>query len=173
MDKKIWIASIIAFALGFFAAWLVFRADIPLQSPEDVTPIAENGKADKASSTKSDSKVSTGMSGEGIISVSDQEFGDVVSISSVSLDSAGWIAIHEDRDGGPGNILGAGWFPQGTSEDAEIELLRGTVPGATYYAVLRSDDGDREFDHLKDAPFEDEEGKALQTAFQTFSLKIE
>ncbi len=177
MDKKVWIASIIAFALGFFVAWLIFRSPIPAATPDS---LAEERGEEIATSSEETGKteeknppVSMGVSGEGTIAVQDQEFGDSVSISSVNLGAAGWIAVHEDRDGGLGNILGAGWFPQGTSEQVEIDLLRGTVPGATYYAVLRSDDGDREFDRAKDLPFEDEDGKILQTTFRTLPLVIE
>jgi len=177
MDKKNWIASIIAFILGFFVAWLIFRSPIPATAPES---LAKNEGKEAATSSEETKKieeknpvVSTGINGEGTITIEDQEFGDSVSISSVTLGAAGWIAIHEDRDGGLGNILGAGWFPAGTSEGAEIELLRATVPGAAYYAVLRSDDGDREFDRVKDAQFEDEDGKVLQATFRTLPLVVE
>ena len=177
MDKKDWIASIIAFILGFFVAWLIFRGNIPAE-PEDTSPIAgeeetTSTKTENASTVSPALPAQTGITGEGTISVSNQEFGDSVSISSVTLGAAGWIAIHEDRDGEFGNILGAGWFPEGSSENVKVELLRATTPGATYYAVLRSDDGDREFDRVKDVPFEDENGKVLQATFHTLPLAVE
>ncbi|MDP3725516.1 MAG: hypothetical protein Q8R20_03555 [Nanoarchaeota archaeon] len=177
MNKKIGIVAIIAFVMGFLVAWSIFRDIAPTgPTPDSLAEgegAATSSKDKVAPSTKSPVPVSTGVSGEGSLSVSDQEFGDSISISSVTLGSAGWIAIHEDRDGGLGNILGAGWFPAGMSENVEVNLLRGTVPGALYHAVLRSDDGDREFDHTKDAPFEDESGKTLETTFRTNPLEVE
>ncbi|MEK7478993.1 MAG: hypothetical protein AAB634_00430 [Patescibacteria group bacterium] len=181
MDKKIWISSIIAFILGFFVAWLIFRSPVPATAPEslaegdEAATSSEDGVIGdkKVPAEKSSPAVSRGVSGEGTLTIRDQEFGDSVSLSSVTLGAAGWVAIHEDKGGGLGNILGAAWFPEGTNEDVKVELLRATAPGTLYHAVLHSDDGDREFAHTKDAPFEDAEGKILETAFRTLSLDVE
>ena len=85
------------------------------------------------------------------ILIRDQPVGNEVRVESVMLEKSAWVAIHEDRDGHPGNILGAQLYPAGTTALSTIELLRPTAKGI-YYAMLHADDGDRQFDYEKDAP---------------------
>ncbi|MBI4114715.1 MAG: hypothetical protein HY445_02635 [Candidatus Niyogibacteria bacterium] len=101
------------------------------------------------------------------ISVGDQEAGDSVFVSLATLARSAWIAVHEDRGGSPGNILGARYFPGGKTAGA-IDLLRGTSPGALYYAIVHTDDGDRQFDFRNDTPLEDSFGNTVMTTFETF-----
>jgi len=86
------------------------------------------------------------------LSVSGQSAGNSVSIDSLKLTAEKtWVAIHEDSEGAPGNILGAKRF---RPEDASgtILLLRNTEAGKTYHAMLHTDDGDDIFDQNKDMP---------------------
>lgn len=145
----------IAFLLGFGLGWFVFGKVLP----------ARNEKIDDGSSPLV-------LAGQNTIAIDDQLFGDSVVVKSINLTADSWVAIHEDIGGKPGNILGAAWFPQGTSSGA-IELQRPTVDGVTYYAMLHADkqvrgeDGHKIFDYKVDTPMTDETGSPLMIKFMT------
>lgn len=101
------------------------------------------------------------------IAVSDQVAGITVRIDEVTLVESGWVAVHEGSDGVLGSILGAQRFDADTHRGKIIELLRGTLPGRTYYVALRSDDGDRAFDPKKDLPLFDKSGRQAVIPFTT------
>lgn len=92
------------------------------------------------------------------IAVNDQAPGMQVMIALMTITEDAWVVIHEDRDGKPANILGAGRFNAGANLAGTVELLRPTEEGRVYYAMLHRDDGDRQFDHQKDLPVEDPQG---------------
>jgi hypothetical protein len=96
--------------------------------------------------------VSTSVPVVAMVSVQDQSAGDMVAIGRVDMTVDGWVVIHEDRDGAPGNILGAQRFDAGSYSGGQVELLRGTVAGGKYYVMLHADDGDKMFDHKLDMP---------------------
>jgi len=99
------------------------------------------------------------------IAVSDQAPGSKVTISLVTLIKDGWVVIHADRDGKPGNILGAQRFNAGENQKGEVELLKPTEEGKVYYAMLHADDGDKMFDHTKDTPVADPQGNVIMMRF--------
>lgn len=101
------------------------------------------------------------------VSVEDQKAGNSVFIKSVAFVESGWVAIHEDLNGTPGNILGARRFNAGKS-DGIVELLRNTIAGNKYYTILHRDDGDGEFDHTKDFVIYDSEENPVSVTFETF-----
>lgn len=103
--------------------------------------------------------------GANAILVNDQGPGMKVEMAMTTLAQESWIAIHEDRDGQPGNILGAQLFSAGQSQKGTVELLRQTQEGQVYYAMLHADDGDRKFDHTKDLPQEDSQGNVILMRF--------
>ena len=85
------------------------------------------------------------------INVSDQPAGTSVFVTGLSLTQSQWIAVYEDRDGQPGNILGASHvFPGYIS--TSVDLLRNTEAGGKYYAAVLNDNGDEFFDRLSDLP---------------------
>ncbi len=171
MNKNTWISAIVAFVLGFVVAWGIFGKNVSL------APVSETGDGSDATSTEEAVEPlgekggtppsSASQTGEGSIVVSDQAAGDAVSLASVTLEASGWVAVREDRDGEPWNILGAKWFSSGTTLNEQVNLLRATTPGGVYYVEFRSDDGDRDFDIKKDLPFLDSEGKILRVSFET------
>ena len=108
--------------------------------------------------------------GGNAIAVADQPAGMNVAISMVTLAKDGWVAIHEDRDGKPGNILGAQWFPAGQARSGSVELLRSTENGKVYYAMLHSDDGDHKFDRAVDIAISDPLGNAIMMRFVATSV---
>ncbi len=101
-------------------------------------------------------------SGAYAVSAQDQPAGLKVIIDSATMSEQGWIVIHEDRDGAPGNILGARRFETGTSS-GEVTLLRNTVEGGTYYVMIHTDDGDGEFDYTKDLPVMENDAPLMVT----------
>jgi len=78
------------------------------------------------------------------VAADDQPAGSSVNVA-VKSDSEVWVAVHEDVDGKPSRILGAQLFSAGTNL-GKVDLLRPTVAGMSYHAMLHSDDGDRKFD---------------------------
>jgi len=99
--------------------------------------------------------------------VLDQISGLSIFIDEVSFEQDGWIAIHEDNDGVPGNILGAQLFTAGKHTSGVVDLLRGTMPRATYYAMLHFENGDRAFNTRNDTPLLGLDGQPIMTAFKT------
>jgi len=88
--------------------------------------------------------VTTVAKGDETVSVQDQAAGGKVAVASMKLSAASWVAI---VDGG--RVLGAAWYPS-YATTGSVELLRDTVAGKTYQAVLYVDDGDKKFDMHKD-----------------------
>lgn len=150
VHKGVAMYAIAAFLVGLFVGWLAFA------------PASPEGPSEEG--LLSDSPLV--LSGGNTVTVDDQMPGQTVSLKSVVFEEAGWVAVHEDREGKPGNILGAAWFPGGMSS-GEVELLRATTDGGTYYAMLHKDDGDKKFDHTIDTPLTDGEGNPLMVKFMT------
>lgn len=88
------------------------------------------------------------ISGDSSLVVVDQAAGESVAVTFMDLPEGGWIAIKEVSSS---RILGAGRFPHGATSGA-VELLRATVAGGEYEAIVYEDDGDKMFDHKKDMP---------------------
>ncbi len=99
------------------------------------------------------------------IVMSDQYPGNVVYISSVQLAKGGWVAIHADNNGTPGEIIGTQWFDAGINP-GKITLTKPTVEGGLYYAMLHSDDGDKVFNATKDVPLKDSRGNTIMKPFR-------
>ena len=104
------------------------------------------------------------------IIVNDQPAGMRVMIESVSMDQVGWVVVREDRNGEFGNILGAQRFDIGSS-NGEVELLRNTVEGGTYYAVIYGDDGDMKFDYEKDTPILSDNEEPIFVEFKAIRIR--
>lgn len=169
---------LIGIVVGFGSASLWLRrsksADVSVQSGTSEntsavsettpTPESNNSAAEKPANT-SLGAVSAALSGaKNSLSVNDQTAGNMVSVSSAVLESAAWVAIHEDNAGKPGKILGAQMFPSGTHSGA-VDLLRATTAGGVYYAMLHADDGDHAFDAAKDMPVKDAGGNPVMVKF--------
>ncbi len=103
-------------------------------------------------------------SGTNQIVVSDQYPGNVVYVSSVQLTAPGWVAIHKDNGGMPGTIIGEVYVNAGVNP-ARITLSEPIVDGATYYAMLHSDNGDKKFDASSDLPIKDSKGNIIMRIF--------
>ena len=97
------------------------------------------------------------------VSADNQPAGSSAAVA-VKTDSPVWVAVHEDMNGKPGKILGAQLFNAG-AHFGKVDLLRGTVVGMKYYAMLHSDDGDRKFDPSKDQPLTSTAGTHITDEF--------
>ncbi|MBI4132296.1 MAG: hypothetical protein HY474_01555 [Candidatus Sungbacteria bacterium] len=147
---------IIGLAGGF---WLGRTAGLPTeQSLSRTTP------APSASLEIPPPSTGSMLAGANAIAVNDQPPGLTVVVSLVALERDGWMVIHESDGGGPGRILGAKRFDAGQGSGT-AELLRPTEEGRVYFAMLHADDGDRQFNHIKDLPLEDPQGNVILIRF--------
>lgn len=151
--KKLIVLAVICFIIGFEAAWLLFN----IKAKKEGTALRrESTKVSEELSKETSTASGLVPAGENAIAVHDQAPGTKAVVSMVTLKDAGWVVIHEDKDGAPANILGAQRLDAGTySVPIEVQLLRSTLEGSTYYAMLHSDDGDKQFDHKQDLPITD------------------
>lgn len=96
-----------------------------------------------------------------------QEAGSAVLLTSVTIETLGWAVVYESRSGQPGNALGAARLDAGSYASVSVPLLRATVPGQSYFAVLHRDDGDKAFELRDDFPLRDEGGAPIMVSFET------
>lgn len=99
------------------------------------------------------------------IAVNDQAPGLSVAVRMAAFVRDGWVVVHENDGGKPGRILGAKRFSSGQGQSGVVELLRPTAEGNVYFAMLHDDDGDRQFDHIKDLPLRDPQGNMIFMRF--------
>ena len=99
-------------------------------------------------------------SGETVSAV-DQSAGATAYISSVTVMHPTWIAIKDIS----GRVLGAHRI-DASGENIPVSLLRATVPGQTYQAVLYVDNGDNEFNLHTDTLVVGSEGAPVASTFR-------
>ncbi|MEK7099358.1 MAG: hypothetical protein AAB916_02480 [Patescibacteria group bacterium] len=170
------IVFVIAFLLGYgTSARLVNQSkNGPAESKtaEATTPDAAKtddvktteDKKDDVSAVSALAQISAGISaGISTVSADNQAAGNMVSLT-VKAEKDIWVAIHEDKAGKPGNILGAQLFTKGT-HTGKVELLRPTTAGMKYYAMLHADNGDKKFDHAVDMPLMASTGGVIADEF--------
>ena len=153
-NRSAYITGIASFAAGFLLAWIFFGGNgTPGTAPTE----------DESSNTAS---VVDAMAAKNAIAAEDQAPGPRVIIKSLTIEKEGWVAIHEDRDGKPGNILGARKVAAGTVENFNVPLVRATKEGVTNYAMLHGEDGTEGFNYKTDAPLTDDTGNPVMAAFK-------
>ncbi len=132
----------------------VDEADLPassgVTSDDDNAPQGSTSPEGSSAGPNKGTIVSVSVPTAASISVSDQAAGEMVTLGRVDMTVDGWVVVHEDRDGAPGNILGAQRFDAGSYSGGSVELLRPTVAGGKYYVMLHADDGDKMYDHTLD-----------------------
>lgn len=145
------IVGVIALIVGFLLGWIA--------NGGDSEPKATTGEADKTveveetgTTTPSETETTTEEVSGGDVTVESQAAGKVVTIAEVAADGDTWIAVRDDVNGKPGNILGAKRVSTGTHTAVSIPLLRATESGKSYIIVLFTDNGDKKFDHKTDRP---------------------
>lgn len=145
------------FVIGFLTAWVVRDHSFTVMPTSTKTAAIGGG---------TDSLLGKVFFDKNIVEVADQGAGATVVIALTTLDADAWVAIHDDENGTPGRILGARRLPAGTNS-GEIELLRDTLPGHLYFAVIHDDDGDKKFDHTRDLPKKNSLGRIIMAGFKT------
>lgn len=124
---------------------------------EDATTTNPVGLGGKISNPTA---VATGDS----VTVKDQDAFSSITVSSVTLSQNGWVAVR-DADG---RTLGAGWFEAGTHENVAVPLLRSTVAGERYQALLYVDTGDdHQFDVHNETLVTNSDGSVAGAIFKT------
>ncbi len=183
------ITAIIAFAIGFGSAWIIYgktntSAVVEKKETSNSVAVTKDETVDNSSiisgakieiaptgvtptkpSTISIKPITTSMSSA--IVVSNQKAGTEVKVDTITVSKPSWVAIVDVyEDGSTGYILGAKLFDVGTNAGV-VELLRGTLSGKTYAAVIREDNGDESFDPKMDLPLKDSSGNIVLTKFKT------
>ena len=131
---------------------------VPIVKTE-VTPIgtaeAPVYSADEVGVTKT-----TVAAGE-TVSVMDQTAGMSIAVKDVTLAKPTWIAIKDTK----GWVLGARRF-DASVDNVTVPLLRTTVAGDTYQAVMYVDDGDNAFNMHKDNLVTDSANAPVASTFK-------
>jgi len=160
--KKITAAFLIGLIVGFGSFWLLEK---------------DNGIVNKTKETASKS-INTESAVSGVllnnvknkIIVHEQTADMSVTLLEVVLSQNSWVAINEDTEGVPGNILGAIRLDAGKYSFITVDLLRKMVNGKKYYATLRIDDGVTGFDLENDKLLLDIDGNPVTVSFTTPAL---
>ncbi|MDQ2932937.1 MAG: hypothetical protein M3Q80_00960 [bacterium] len=146
-----WVVTVVVIIVLIIIGIMVFGnkndSDIPTDTAATTTDVANNPLEQNR------------------IIMSDQFPGNVVNISSIQLANGGWVAIHKDNAGSPGDIIGTKYFDKGFNT-GNITLTSATVEGGRYYAMLHSDNGDKLFNPAKDLPIKDARGSIIMRTFQ-------
>lgn len=99
------------------------------------------------------------------VKATDQTAGIEVKLDYVLIHKPGFVVIHEDKDGQPGGFVAAGSLLN-VGEMREAFVKTKTQAGKTYWAVLHSDNGDRNFDAKNDLPIRDSNGATVMAKFK-------
>ncbi len=102
------------------------------------------------------------------IVMTDQYPGNVVYLSSVQVANPSWVVIQTDNAGVPGKIIGSAHFEAGINP-GKITLSQPMIDGATYYAVVFTDDGTGTFNATNDLPLKDANGNVIMKVFKASS----
>jgi hypothetical protein len=152
---------VLGIAAGLLAGYAIFEKQLALAPGGDLS----SGAATSASSTKGDLPIQNLLRGSAKLEMDGQIPGDTVIVKRVVMDAPGWVAVADDTAGKPGRILGAYYLPAGTYERQMVPLLRALADGASYFAVIWNDDGDKTFDLRKDSPRAEAESGQIVSAF--------
>ena len=136
-------AAVIVLIVG--GAWLALRGRTAVPTMDTANAIATTTPTATVDSTKNVPKGTVTATSDGeSVAAADQAAGSVVTLSSLSLTRASWVAVRDDM-----SILGAAWFPSSATAGT-VKVQRATVAGKTYRVVMYVDDGDKKFDYKKD-----------------------
>lgn len=106
------------------------------------------------------------------LTVEDQFPGTVVFVSNVTLPKGGWVVIHRESGGAPGEIVGAGYFGADVLT-GEVNLSKTSQEGEKYYAVLYRDNGDLNFDPKTDLLYRDGNNQPVLASFTVTRTLLE
>jgi hypothetical protein len=153
------VSFLLGLIIGFGSFWLWNKNDA------DLSDVTTSDTKDILVPTE-EYNIATSEKEHNNITIVSQAAGNLVVITKVSVSHPTWVAIHEDVDGLPANILGAQLFNEGV-HSGTVSLLRDTESGRKYYAILYQDNGDRMFDYVIDLPVEGVSGDVVSASFIT------
>lgn len=161
------IAGLVALAVIIGGGWLIARersgASTTGMASSTVATSTETTGLTKGSTKGTAAAVmdaTASASGEHV-TVLDQSAGDQVIVADIALTKPTWIVIRDTNKW----ALGAAWFSEST-KSVVVPLLRKTVPGHTYEAVMYVDDGDKQFAvHGSDMMIMGSEGAPVSSTF--------
>lgn len=141
----------------------------PTDEPTDApTATDEPTPTEAATDTAEPTPTEDAPDAEAGITAEDQPLGvdATVTVASVSAPEPGWVVIHADEDGEPGEILGFQPVDAGESTDVRVELDPTRLTG-TLHAMLHVDAGEEgEFEFPgEDEPVTGEQGAIVMQPF--------
>ncbi len=141
-NKKIWLWVIIAL--------LVIGIIYLIASSRDTT----------------DTVVTVDETGETSVRVADQTPDSLsVVVDFVSLAKPGFVVIHKNANGQPGEIIGVSELLE-AGESRSVSILANLTAGESYFAMLHADNGNGQFSAELDAAFVDEKGDPIMGRFE-------
>lgn len=113
------------------------------------------------------------MMGGNSLSMQDTTPGDTVTLANVTLDDPGYIVIHADANGSPGEVIGhSDLLSEGENSNVVINLDRSSSNGETLYAMVHNDNGDGQYEFPgADNPAVDDDGNTVMVSFTVGSMK--
>lgn len=112
----------------------------------------------------------TGPVSEEWIKMRLQTAGNTISFRDVRILNPGFVAIHADKNGKPGAIIGTSGLISGSVDDLVISLNRPSKAGELLHAVAYRDDGDGVFEVPgADIPYIDKDGRPVAQNFLIFT----
>jgi len=108
------------------------------------------------------------------ILISDFSKGESITVDYVLMEVKGFVAIHGEVDGKPGEVLGASdLLETGETENIVIPLTREVKGGEILFAFLHVDDGDGEFSFPgPDIPVTDDYDKIIMSMFKVGESEV-
>lgn len=102
------------------------------------------------------------------LQVEDQTVSDPseVTVQSTFFNEAGWVVVHADNGGSPGEVLGFTAAEAGWNNDVSVSLSEDVSDGDTLHGMLHTDNGDGEWAGADDDPIQDALGNVLVQPFE-------
>lgn len=155
-----WILLLIAIA-GVVAALILTSPTGPLKAPS--TPEEAGGET----TPREDNFTGMMRLGPNAIYLDTQTAGiDEVLVGIVAMEQPGFVVIHADDNGTPGEIIGFSTLLTEGGQGFTVSVDRPLVDGGVYYAVLYTDDGDGMFGAKVDSQVVDAEGSVILMTFE-------
>ncbi len=154
------VACIVIIGLIVWALVAARKSEAPTSSTTATSTVS-------TTATKSDANQSVVSAGSDALTIpSPQDAGLQVAVSNVVVTNPTWVVVYENNNGEPGNALGAGLFVDGR-DSGVVYLLRGTLPGQSYFVGESRDDGDHIYSMDRDPAIRDAQGNPVMVQFKT------
>jgi hypothetical protein len=161
MNTTFWKGVALWFSVGLIVGLLIGMA-IGWRIDQRVAQITSEDAVKTATSTDMGLVNDSGVS----VTLNDQPAGYAALISQITLPQSAWISVREILPSGDlGKVLGTVRRDAGTYTNVVVNLLRATVPEASYALVLYADNGKKTFDAKSLTIIQGMDGKEATTDF--------